>query len=221
MIVAVALAGALALGPLVPGPAPASGTVRPGDSGAAVLHLQKRLRALRYDPGDRNGRYGKETEAAVWAFQKVHRMRPDGIVDAPVRRALERPRRPRRLERGPRRRVEISLRRQLLTVYRRNRPVLISHISSGNGRPYCERGVCGVARTPTGDFRVFRRVKGWHRSRLGYMYRPLYFHGGFAMHGSMNVPRRPASHGCVRVPLHTADRLARLVPNGTHVRIRR
>jgi hypothetical protein len=38
-----------------------------------------------------------------------------------------------------------------------------------------------------------------HRSYLGTMYKPFYFYGGYAIHGSPSVPGYPASHGCVRV----------------------
>jgi lipoprotein-anchoring transpeptidase ErfK/SrfK len=31
------------------------------------------------------------------------------------------------------------------------------------------------------------------------MYKPYYFRGGYAIHGSPSVPGYPASHGCVRV----------------------
>jgi lipoprotein-anchoring transpeptidase ErfK/SrfK len=34
---------------------------------------------------------------------------------------------------------------------------------------------------------------------LGSMYRPKYFRGGWAVHGSGSIPPWPASHGCVRV----------------------
>ncbi|MFC6878550.1 MULTISPECIES: L,D-transpeptidase family protein [Actinomadura] len=196
--------------------------IRPGDRGPAVRALQKRLRTLRYDPGPANGSYGETTRAAVWAFQKVNRMRPTGIVGKRERAALKHPRAPRRLVRHrARNRVEIDLRRQVLVVYRKGRVALITHISTGSGRRYCHRGRCGIARTPRGDFRVTRRVRGWRHSPLGYMYRPLYFHNGYAMHGSVKVPLRPVSHGCVRIPMHTADIVPRLVRNRTPVHVRR
>lgn len=191
--------------------APVPSTVRPGDSGADVSALQRRLQQLRYDPGEITGRYGSETKTAVWAFQKVNHLAPSGTVGKGTWQALEHPRQPHQLERGPQNRVEVDIRRQLLTVYKNGGPALISHISTGRpGWP-----------TPTGDFRVERRVNGWRHARLGWMYRPLYFHSGFALHGSASVPLRPASHGCVRLPMYTADRIARLVPNKTRVYVTR
>lgn len=55
---------------------PYSGTVlHPGSSGAAVLALQRALHV----PGA-NGYFGKATTAAVVAYQKAHRLTPDGVV---------------------------------------------------------------------------------------------------------------------------------------------
>ncbi|MEU5882009.1 L,D-transpeptidase family protein [Spirillospora sp. NPDC047279] len=193
-----------------------------GATGPDIRDLQKRLKELHYDPGPVTGTFDERTRVAVWAFQKANRIQPSGAINARTRGALEHPRAPRALVTGKaaRNRVEISKRRQLLVVYRKGRIALITHVSTGSGRSYCGPNGCGVARTPSGDFTVFRRLGGWHRSALGYMYRPLYFHGGYAIHGSLRVPRRPASHGCVRVPMHTADLLPRLVRNGTRVHVR-
>jgi hypothetical protein len=118
-------------------------------------------------------------------------------------------------------RIEISLRRQELVAYQKGRPVLVTHVSTGSGRRYCVKGRCQVARTPSGTFRIIRRYSDWHRSPLGWMYRPSYFYRGWAIHGSMNVPEHPASHGCVRVPMDVIDRLARMMRLGERVYIRR
>jgi len=39
------------------------------------------------------------------------------------------------------------------------------------------------------------------------MYYSNYFIGGFAIHGYVDVPPYPASHGCVRVPMWIATHL--------------
>lgn len=195
--------------------------IRPGDTGPQVRKLQTRLRDLHYDPGAITGRFGGDTRTAVWAFQKVNKMKPDGVVTARTWTALARPRQPRSIVgHNPPNRVEINLRKQLLVAYRHGEPALISHISTGSGAYYCGATGCGTAHTPTGDFRVTHRIRGWHRSALGYMYRPLYFFQGYAMHGSTRVPLHPASHGCVRLPLHTADVLPHLVGNNERVYVR-
>ena len=53
---------------------------------------------------------------------------------------------------------------------------------------------------------VYReRAEGWWEGDLGEIYRPKYFTGGIAVHGSNNVPDYPASHGCVRVSVPAMD----------------
>ena len=80
--------------------------------------------------------------------------------------------------------------------------------------------------TPNGKFRIFSQVNGWQESNIyagAMMYRPKYFNGGRAIHGSATdslVKTYPASHGCVRI-LHSAvDKLwASGVGIGTEVQV--
>lgn len=58
---------------------------------------------------------------------------------------------------------------------------------------------------------------GWHDSTTypadadnplnGNMYKPIYFDRGQAIHGALNVPRSPASHGCARLRVADQDQL--------------
>lgn len=212
MLAVILVAGPLQAAPAVEPTAHAGPPIiRPGSTGRQVTRLQQRLHQLGYAPGPANGTYGAKTTSAVWAFQKVNGLRT-GAVGARTWAALAHPRTPKPLVRGGKAdRVEIDLSRQLMFVYKDRRLALVSHVSTG---------APGMS-TPTGDYRVYRRVGGWHRSPLGGMYRPLFFHRGYAMHGSLSVPLHPASHGCVRLPLHVADQTARLVHMGDRVLVRR
>jgi lipoprotein-anchoring transpeptidase ErfK/SrfK len=105
--------------------------------------------------------------------------------------------------------VDINLRRQWATMYKGGKKVASFPISSG------KRGW----RTPTGRYRVYRKLSGWRQSPLGLMWRPAYFVGGFAIHGSRSVPRYAASHGCVRVSMRRWARLSRQMPIGTRVHV--
>ncbi|SEL87757.1 L,D-transpeptidase family protein [Nonomuraea pusilla] len=186
-----------------------------------MTRLQRWLNHDGYYWGKINGRYDEQTRFAVWALQKRARLQVKGEVGRAEWRALDRRLSVRPLvPGGPPDRVEISLGRQLLTLYRDNRPVLVSHISTGAGVRYCKDGRCGTAITPVGDFRVASRAPGWTTGRLGSMYNSLYFVGGIAMHGSTKVPLHPASHGCVRLPLSTSERLFQLVQVGEPVYVR-
>ena len=205
-----------------PGYVPAARTLWPGTRGSDVKRLQQRLAQLAYYPGPADGQFGTGTEEAVWAFQEVQGIAVTGTAASNTEQALVHPRSPQPLARnGGALRVEISLGRRVLYVYHSNKIVLISHISSGGGYYYCDNG-CSYAITPTGNFRTAWRVKGWHRSRLGLMYNPVFFYDGYAIHGDTYVPLQPVSHGCVRVPMDVGNFFPSLVPrNGIPVYVRR
>lgn len=137
--------------------------------------------------------------------------------------------------------VEVYLPIQVMVVFENNRPTLIAHISSGEldaqGQPaqWCEtltydtnnqgepleepvtKQECALAKTPGGVFKVYRRVEGNRTGPLGGMYNPLYINYGIAIHGAKNVPRTPASHGCIRISMDIAEYFPDLVRNRTVV----
>jgi L,D-transpeptidase ErfK/SrfK len=66
--------------------------------------------------------------------------------------------------------------------------------------------------TPTGHFAIYRKEGPGCKSMkfpLGRGGAPMpycmYFHGGFALHGSYEVPGYNASHGCVRILVRDAE----------------
>lgn len=199
-------------------------TLRYGSKGKYVTYLQKRLKALHYDPGAINGSYGKDTRYAVQAFQKVNGLEPSasGTVGGGTWHALDHPKGPKRvISGGAANRVEISKSRQLVVIYKNNQVQLITLTSTGSGQRYCNRGSCAIATTPSGDFKVYRKINGWRHAPLGDLYKPLYFYRGYALHGSPSVPLYPASHGCARLPMyHTANLVFSVVPIGTRVYVR-
>jgi hypothetical protein len=189
-----------------------------GTTGPRTQALQQRLVDLRFDPGPVDGDFGRKTEMAVWAFQKISGLPADGRVTPAVWQAMQAAGPPAPLRpSGPGDRFEVDLARQVLFLYDGGSLRLITHISTGTGQEYCDNGHCGVAVTPTGDFDVYRRIDGWRESPLGQLYNPLYFTRGWAIHGAPSVPNHPASHGCVRVPMHIAEYLPGLVTNGEPV----
>ncbi|MGW0193715.1 L,D-transpeptidase family protein [Nonomuraea sp. NPDC003201] len=197
------------------------GVLRPGDRGEMVRQLQRRLHDGGFYFGQAHGVYDEQTRYAVWGLHKSRGMVPRGEVGPKTWAALRRSKGLRPLvPQGGADRIEISLTRQLLTIYRDNRPVLVTHVSTGAEVQYCEKGHCGNAVTPVGDFRVTRKAPGWTTGLLGSMFNSLYFVGGIAMHGSTEVPLRPASHGCVRMPLSTSVRVFNMVKEGEPVYVR-
>ena len=192
--------------------------VAPGSRGPDVTVLQQRLTALRFDPGPVDGSYGSDTTAAVWAFQKLTGARPTGTVDHEMWAALALAGiAPPLAPGGSARRVEIDLLRQLLFVYDQDQLRLVSHVSTGSGDRFCDGGRCRNAVTPRGQYAFSWRWNGWRRSDLGLLYNPVYFHGGIAVHGALSVPLYPASHGCVRIPMHIAEYFPDLVAEGDPV----
>lgn len=202
--------------------AAAKPTLKYGSKGKYVKYVQDRLRTLHYAPGKSDGKYGKDLRYAVLAFQKVNGISPNGTVGKQTWAALAKPRTPGSIVRGGKaNRVEISKKRQLVVVYKSGRIQLITHTSTGSGKRYCHKGKCEVAKTPSGNFKVYRKINGWRHAPLGDLYKPIYFYRGYALHGSRSVPLYPASHGCARLPMnHTADLMFKIVPIGTAVYVR-
>jgi len=114
--------------------------------------------------------------------------------------------------------VKVNLKRQILTVVDSQGQILKTlPISSGNGKWFTSEGRRRRAITPTGSFTVYRKIAGWRRGPLGPMYYPNYIVGGIAIHGSPSVPSRPASHGCIRIPMYAAKQFSAMTPIGTPV----
>jgi lipoprotein-anchoring transpeptidase ErfK/SrfK len=199
---------------------PPPAELEPGAEGADVFRLQERLLRLHYDPGAVDGRYGAETALAVMAFQKVSGLQRTGVADAATLLTLAGATDPAPLvPAGAPSRVEVDMARQVLLVWSDGQLVKILPVSTGTGKRYCEKGVCGVAVTPLGEFRAERRIAGLHRSPLGILYNPVYFHEGFAIHGSPSIPPYPASHGCVRVPIHSSRWVYDHIADGTPIHL--
>ena len=90
--------------------------------------------------------------------------------------------------------MEIDRGRQVLFIVRDGRVLWAFNTSTGRlGRA-----------TPLGRFTISRQIDGIRVSHLGRLYRPKYFHLGYAVHGYTFVPPYPASAGCVRVRRPTA-----------------
>ena len=190
----------------------------PGTEGLEVIHVQQRLTDLGYRPGPVDGRYGAATASAVLAFQKHEGLQRDGITGPQVMAAIDVP----TVGAGPQggAGLEIDLDRQIMFVVALDGTYKILNVSSGNNESYRHpAGYTAVAVTPTGTFAVGRKIDAEEHAPLGVLYRPMYFKGGYAVHGSRSVPAYPASHGCVRVSYQDEDWLFPMIQPGTPVRI--
>jgi peptidoglycan hydrolase-like protein with peptidoglycan-binding domain len=201
---------------------PPARNLAPGMTGADVKAFQQRLAALKYYPGTIDGKFGGDTEAALWAFQEINGIAPTGVVSAATKRALVHPRTYRSANYADKRatRVEVSQALEVLVLFKDNKIELISHVSSGGGYYYdCGNHGCARAVTPNGLYNTTRYMSGWVTVPLGEMYNPVFFIGTvYAIHGDTYVPVGPASHGCVRVPMDIAGFFHTLVATpGTQV----
>ena len=180
---------------------------------------EQRLWDLGYWAGRVDGQFDSDSRHALIAFQKVEgRVRTGKLTQDELNalRAAARPQ-PRHTRYAH---VEIDLARQVLFLIDETAEVArILPVSTGNGEFYMDQGKMHRARTPTGAFKVLRKIKGWRLSSLGLMYYPNYIFNGIAIHGSFSIPTRPASHGCIRVPMYAAKELSSLLPIGIEVDI--
>jgi peptidoglycan hydrolase-like protein with peptidoglycan-binding domain len=209
---------------------PLTGTYTPpkrnlsvGSKGKDVLALQKRLSALKYYPGAIDGELGGDTQAALWAFQEVNLIPETGTLDAATKKALVHPRTYRSPSYKGKKatRIEVTQAKEILVYFKNNKIWFISHVSSGGGYSYCSKNGCSFAHTPNGTYTTGVFMPGWVHVALGEMYNPVFFISTvYAIHGDTYVPKGPASHGCVRIPMDAAAFFHKMVKTpGTQVHV--
>lgn len=181
--------------------------------GAATASAQWRLLELGFWLQEANGDYGLTTQQAVMAFQKYYGLSADGTLGeetAAMMNALtERPKA--KADAGTL--VEVDKSKQLIFFVIDGRTTWILNTSTGSEIPYDEEDKNTPGERQTGDsitrvglHDVYReRPEGWWEGDLGEIYRPKYFSGGQAVHGSNSIPNYAASHGCVRVSVPAMD----------------
>jgi lipoprotein-anchoring transpeptidase ErfK/SrfK len=145
---------------------------------------------------------------SVYAFEKVQGLPRTGVVGPAFWQRLADPRIPIPRYAHPSDHIEIDKQHQVLYIVRSSRIALIVPVSTA--------GLPGKF-TPVGRFAIYRKVTGFDPSPLGTLYDPMYFTGGYAIHGNPSVPPYPASHGCVRVPMWIAAYLYATNPYGETV----
>jgi peptidoglycan hydrolase-like protein with peptidoglycan-binding domain len=188
-----------------PDPA-ADGTLELGEGGPAVLALQQRLVDLGYWIGSADGNYGQLTRQAVMAFQKAEGLGRDGVAGPITQRRLAGAQR--QASRAGGTGLEIDLERQILMIVQGGQVQWVLNTSTGNNETYTSStGGSAVAATPPGSYTIRREIDGVREAPLGTLYRPKYFNGGIAIHGSGSIPANPASHGCARVTNSAMDML--------------
>lgn len=224
--------------------APGERTLEAGLDGDDVTKLQARLNDLHFDVRKPDGYFADNTKMAIWSFQQrilgIPTADVTGTVSPEMMKRILAP-----VDVAPRRpdasatHAEVDLPSQTLIVYVDKKVKLITHVSSGSGEKWCAqprnvpeyigattttlpaghrlKRVCGVSITPAGVYKIDRKEKGWYDIPLGKVYNPMFFNGGIAIHGYEDVPFLPASHGCIRIPMHIADYIGDLLHTGDQV----
>ncbi|WP_265446106.1 L,D-transpeptidase family protein [Flexivirga meconopsidis] len=205
------VAGAGALGALsIATAGNAEAATRPtiwiGSRGSNVTYLQQRLNYVGYWCGAADGIFGAQTQQAVYALQKAWGLYRDAIVGPNTWAKVASNSRP-GARFGAGYRIEIDKRRQLLLVVWGSSVRYTFNTSTGANKPFYAWGRWYNGQTPSGNFKVFRRVNGWTNDALGSLYRPYFFNGAIAVHGATSIPPYPASHGCCRLSTSTQDML--------------
>jgi peptidoglycan hydrolase-like protein with peptidoglycan-binding domain len=158
-----------------------------GTTSQTVSDLARQLAALHYAVPGFGPSFGEDFQESVWAFQKVQGLERTGAVDAAFWTRLGQPRIPQARYLEPASHIEVDKTRQVLYLVRNGQITLIS--------PAATAGIAGYY-TPEGRFAIYEKRTGWDTSPLGVLWNPMYFVGGYAIHGGDPVPPYPASHGC-------------------------
>jgi len=146
-----------------------------------VLHRQG------YHMPQVDGRVDRFTVWAVYAFEKVAGRTPNGTFgNDEWRRMLRNPRHAVRRPDLPSTHVEIDIGRQLILLVKDGKVAHHIHTSTGKASTPMVRGT----------FTVYEKRDYLQTHNM--MYRPIFFYGGYAIHGYPSVPLYPASHGCGR-----------------------
>jgi hypothetical protein len=187
-------------------------TLSAGAVGPDVRALASRLAALRFHVPGQSASFGGELADSVIAFQKAFKLPRTGVVGPGTWRMLDRAKALRPRYRNPSPHIEIDKTRQILLVVRGGEVTAVLPVSSG-----------ATGNTPEGKHAIRWKAPStttWLGS--GILYRTMTFVGNsFAIHGWVDVPSYPASHGCVRIPIWTADWLYQQSPVGETVYVYR
>lgn len=178
---------------------------------------EQRLADLGYWTGRVDGQWDEASRQALIAFQKVEKLKPTGRLTRAHFEILLAAKRPAPLETNEAH-IEVDLVRQVLFIADDAGVVAkILPVSTGSGKEFKSQGWARDAITHPGRYRVRQKISGWKKSPLGELYYPVYFMYGTAIHGYQSVPTKPASHGCVRIPMFAAKQFHKMIPVGMPV----
>jgi lipoprotein-anchoring transpeptidase ErfK/SrfK len=177
--------------------------------------VQTKLATLGYLPADAiTGKFDYRTMQAVLAFQAWTGLQRDGVVGPVTSSKLQSAGRPYPRDTTKGRHVEIHRAQGVVLLVDNGRVVRAIHTSTGIGGDSTSTG------TPPGRWKIYRKeVRSWSVPYKAWLPYAAYWVGGWALHGYADVPARPASHGCARLPLAEAKIVYDFVSIGTPVQV--
>ena len=181
-----------------------------------IREAEQRLAELGYWSGPVDGVFDTASQSALIAFQKWEGRAVTGRFTIRELEALRNSEAPKVREPGYEH-VEVDIDRQVLLLVNNEGKVTVLPVSTGSGKPFLSDGQTSIAYTPRGRFVVYDKSFGWEDGALGSVYYANYITGGVAIHGYESVPTRPASHGCIRIPMFAAREVSKLLALGTIV----
>ena len=181
-----------------------------------IREAETRLSKLGYWGGPVDGVVDSATQSALIAFRKWENRPVTGRLTIRELEAIRKSSAPEARERGYEH-VEVDVDRQVLLLVNKRDEVRVLPVSTGSGKPFVSDGQTSIAYTPRGRFVVYDKTYGWEDGALGSVYYANYITGGVAIHGYESVPTRPASHGCIRIPMFAAREVSKLLALGTIV----
>ena len=187
-----------------------SGIARAQVTRAETKEAERKLSELGYWTGPVDGVFDAGTRSALIAFQKWEGRNITGRLTAEELEAIRAGKSPEAREPGYEH-VEVDLDRQVMLIVGGEGSVRVLPVSTGSGKEFFDDGQTSVAYTPRGRFIVYDKIAGWESGPIGRMYYPNYISGGIAIHGSRSVPSKPATHGCIRIPMHAAREAGKLL----------
>jgi peptidoglycan hydrolase-like protein with peptidoglycan-binding domain len=177
---------------------------------------ERRLSDMGYWTGAVDGLLDPATRSALIAFQKWEARPITGQLTLDELEAIRTSAPPKARELGYEH-VEVDLDRQVLLMVNDEGGVRALPVSTGSDKPFVDEGQNSIGYTPRGRFVVYDKGVGWETGSLGSVYYANYISGGIAIHGSRNVPTKPVSHGCIRIPMFAAREMSKLLRVGTIV----
>lgn len=176
-----------------------------------IREAQRRLDSLGYWCGPATGVVNDLTACAVMAFQKVHGLEVDGVLDDELVHRLS--------DASPAKAfaktgsvLEVDLDRQVVRAVEKGKVTLILHASTGDGDSSRRGSRVVLDSTPQGRFRILRAHRGRVTNALGTQYSPHYFLGTYAIYGQHGMAKRrgPSTSGGIAIDPQALDHLAEL-----------